>query len=394
MKKACYNLKQVILIILITSIVSGITVGIICTGSNIDTSSKYQKLLENEKIKELLNVYLKLDDDYYEDIDKDAIIESAIEAMTENLDEDYTLYLDENTTNSINDKLNSKYEGIGITILNNTIVNVIKDSPASENDIKIGDKIISINDQDITNLSTDEINTLISSSDKNVKLKINRDSQDIVMTLTKREINYPYCEYYIISNTSIGYLSISVFGNDVYEEVVEALKYFDSQNYESLIIDLRNNSGGYLDETQKILNQFVKKGKELYYIETKNDITKVKDDTSESMDKPIIILINGQSASASEILASSLQYNNNAKLVGEKSYGKGKIQHIYTLTSGSTVKYTSAKWLTPEQICIDGIGLSPDYYIENEYITNSENITVIEKIIDRQLEYAVELLNQ
>lgn len=395
MKKLGYNLIQVIIIIIITAIISGITVGVIfMNSSRVDSNSKYKKLLEDDNIKEFLKVYSKLTDDYYEDVDKDELIKNAIASMTDSLNDDYTTYLDENITNSLNKQLNSKYEGIGITLNKNKIVNVVKQSPAEKEGIEVGDIINKINDNDITNATTDEINEIMNNLESPISINIIKNGEEKNFLVNKELVTYPNSEYYMIENTTIGYLKINLFANQISEEISLALNYFEKENYSSLILDLRNNSGGYLDETEMIAQKFIKKDAILYYIENKNETIPVKDTTDDKINKPIIILINGQTASASEILASSLKYNNNAIIVGENSYGKGKVQHVYKLSTGSTVKYTSSLWLTANHECIDKVGISPDYVIENEYILKDQNSTVIDQIIDKQLELGIKLLTK
>ena len=159
-----------------------------------------------------------------------------------------------------------------------------------------------------------------------------------------------------------------------------------------LILDLRNNGGGYLDEANKIINMFTEKGKLMYSLEDKSNKKNYLDETDEKRDYPILIIQNGATASASEILTAALIDSYGAKTLGTISYGKGKVQQKIDLNDGNILKYTTSKWIRPNGECIDGVGISPTYLIELEYIKD-DNDEII-SIIDRQLEKAIELLSK
>ena len=162
----------------------------------------------------------------------------------------------------------------------------------------------------------------------------------------------------------------------------DALKELETKNITSLIVDVRNNAGGYLTSAEEVSSLFLKSGKVIYSLEANGSKMSYADKTEEHRTYPIVVLINGGSASAAEILAAALKDSYGAILVGTKSYGKGKVQQVMSLNNGDSVKYTSAKWLTPSNICIDGTGIMPDYVVE--YDSESGH--------DYQLEKAKELL--
>ena len=170
------------------------------------------------------------------------------------------------------------------------------------------------------------------------------------------------------------------------------LDNFKNKNINQLIIDIRDNAGGYLDQTKKIASYFTKKNNIIYSLDNNGKVTKYKDEDDLYYEFKIIILVNNNTASAAEVFASALKDNNYAKIVGIKTYGKGKVQHTYSLDSGSLLKYTSSKWLTPKGICIDQIGITPDYIIENKQTLAKDGISII-GIEDTQKSYAKELLN-
>lgn len=389
MKKG-YGLTEIIIIIVITSIISALATGMLITKTySTNEGYTYAQLTKDENIQEFLNVYSKIISSYYEDVNKTEIINSAINGMTSYLDDTYTSFLDEDKANSLINDLNATYEGIGITIKDNVIVNVIKSSPAYKAGLMAKDEIIEINGKLTQDMTSEEIKDSIKNSSDGVSLKINRSGEvKEVNNIKTAVLDEPSISYNIIDSTNIGYLQISKFSNNLGKQVDFALEQMN--NISSLIIDLRNDTGGYLEEAYSVAELFLKKGSLVYSLVDKNNkITKYKDKTNEKTDYSIIILINQNTASAAEILTGALKDSYGAILVGQKSYGKGKVQHTYSLESGSLIKYTSSKWLRPNGECIDTVGIEPDYNIENS-IEEHEDGSIT--IIDNQLEKAKELL--
>lgn len=389
MKKG-YGLTEIIIIIVITSIISALATGMLITKTySTNEGYTYAQLTKDKNIQEFLNVYSKIISSYYEDVNKTEIINSAINGMTSYLDDTYTSFLDEDKANSLINDLNATYEGIGITIKDNVIVNVIESSPAYKAGLMAKDEIIEINGKLTQDMTSEEIKDSIKSSSDGVSLKINRSGEvKEVKNIKTAVLDEPSISYNIIDSTNIGYLQISKFSNNLGKQVDFALEQMN--NISSLIIDLRNDTGGYLEEAYSVAELFLKKGSLVYSLVDKNNkITKYKDKTNEKTDYSIIILINQNTASAAEILTGALKDSYGAILVGKKSYGKGKVQHTYSLGSGGLIKYTSSKWLRPNGECIDTIGIEPDYNIENS-IEEHEDGSIT--IIDNQLEKAKELL--
>ena len=157
---------------------------------------------------------------------------------------------------------------------------------------------------------------------------------------------------------------VSKFNQTVYDQFVDALEKLEKDNIDGLVIDLRDNTGGYLAAATKMAKLFLENGKVIYSLNEKNGSTVSKDDTDEARTYPVYVLVNGNTASASEILAAALRDSYGAKLVGSTTYGKGKVQKTSTLSDGTMYKYTSAKWLTPNGLCIDEVGLKPDIEID------------------------------
>lgn len=393
MNKKGYRLSHVIIIIITTSIISAITTGIIVTSSLSANGTSYTDLVLDENVQQFLDVYDKLTNDYYEDINKKAMIDSAIDAMTSYLDETYTTYLDSDNASTLMQELNGKYTGIGITIRDSEVISIASGSPADRSGIKLGDKIKNINGKEVEDLNSNEISDLIKQNGENVIINIERNGENLEYSMQVEEFDISPVEYKMIENTSIGYIKMSIFSTKLYNDSINAISDLKKQGMNKLIIDLRNNTGGFLDQAKSVASLFLEKGKIIYYLENKNELEEEKDETVEMLDVPVVVLVNNSTASAAEILTGALKYSYNATLVGTKTYGKGKVQHTISLNNNDMVKYTSSRWLMPNKNCIDEIGIIPDYVVENEYIYDKENPTIIQQIIDNQLNKAIELLS-
>ena len=327
---------------------------------------------------------------YYFMINKKEIIDSAISGMTSYLGDQYTGLLDEDKSSSLYDSLNAKYDGIGITIKDSYIENVLYNSSAAKAGLKMNDKIISINNINIENKTSDEIKNIINENKSNkIDLRVIRTNEILDFNNLKiTSIDYPNLRYSFVENKDIGYIKIDLFSTNINKQLENAL--FQLNKYSGLIIDLRNNTGGFLEEAYKTSELFLEKGKIIYSLKDKdNNIKSFKDKTTEKYNNSIIILINEQTASAAEILTLALKESGNAIIVGTTSYGKGKVQHTYSLSSGELIKYTSSYWLSPNGTCIDEKGIKPDYNIENETGKDNEGNSYL---IDKQLEKSIEIL--
>lgn len=381
-----FSLKSVAIIIIVTAIITSLTTGlIIYNNSKLILGSA--SLSNDSALKEFLKVYSSLDENYYEDIDKTKMIDAAIAAMLKYLGEDYSTYLNQTETDSLSNKLSGTFKGIGISITNgNEIVKVYEDTPAFKAGLKENDKIIRINDTDTEGKNQIEVANLIDKTKENT-LVVSRDGAELTFKVIPEEINTPLTtQVYEKNDKKIGYIYIEAFTEKVGEEFKKSLEDLEQQGITSLIIDVRENTGGYLKGATEIASLFLEKGKTIYSLEGKDGVTTYKDETDEKRDYSVILLINENTASASEVLAAALQDSYGAKLVGKISYGKGKVQQTKQLEDGSMVKYTSARWLTPEGECIDGFGLAPHY--EEDIVQNEDGTYT-----DNQLNKAIELLS-
>lgn len=396
MKKIKINYIQLSLLVLIPSIITFIIGGSLVysrlhnTGKVTTTNNKY--------VNEFISTYNKLLDEYYEDLDENKLIDAAINGMMSYAGDDYTIYMNEDATDALNDKLEGTYEGIGVTISTNEqnqiyVYNVLDNSPAKNVGIEINDIIKSINGTSVEGLTTEEASNIIKNSkDAKINIIVLRNGAELSFDLERKTLIVPAITSSIkeINGKKIGYLYLKTFSNTLDTQVETNLLNMEKDGIDSLIIDVRNNTGGYLNSCTNIIELFLEKNKLMYSIKSKKRETKYKDETETKRNYPIVVLVNGNSASASEILAGALKYSYGAKIIGTKTFGKGKVQNTGALEDGAMIKYTSAKWYMPNGKCIDEIGITPDINIElsEEYKNNQveEN--------DNQLNEAIKVLSE
>ncbi len=363
-KNKVFNLIEIIFIMILTAIVSIVATGIIMLkgdGKDVTIVNK------DDDLQEFVEVYNTIINKYYtKEIDKKELLKAAKEGMINYLGDRYTTYLQDDEYKEILDELGEKYEGVGIGINKNTIVSVTEGSPAEKAGILIGDKITRIDGMEVNENNSTQIKKYISDENtKVVKLEITRGNEILQFSLTKEELNNIVISSKIIDGTKTGYLSISKFSISLDKQVSEALDSLEKSGIENLIIDLTNNVGGYLTSAEKTASLFLEEGKVIYTLETSDNKNTYRDNTKEKRTYPIVVLINNNTASAAEILAAALKESYGATLIGTQSFGKGKVQEVTGLASGDSMKLTTAKWLTPNSVCIDGVGLNPDIIISD-----------------------------
>lgn len=344
---------------------------------------------------DIIKTYNKILDTYYEEVDKNALADSAIDGMMNYLNEKYSEYLDKDSALSLNDKLDGSYKGIGIQIgkRNNIIqiINVFIDTPAEKAGLQAGDVIKVIDGEDVSKYQLSKLVELIQDKDTTTML-VERNGKELEFKINIKEIDNPVVTYSIFNRNDkkIGYIYLSSFSKSSYDQIKKSLNNLEKQEIDSLIFDVRGNTGGYLNSVTDILELFIKKGKVLYSLEEKSNKTIIYDESNEKRTYPIVVLIDNASASASEILASSLKESYGAILVGVNTYGKGKVQQTSTLNDDSMVKYTTAKWYTPNGNSIDEIGIKPGVYVEltEKYANNPSDET------DDQLQKAIDVVSK
>lgn len=332
-------------------------------------------------LKKLINVYDTIDSNYYGELDKEELINSAINSMITSLGDEYTIYTDDTTANDFLDELAGTYEGIGCTVsmnMNNEIivVSLFEDGPAKKAGLQENDIILKVDDEDFTNKTSEKMaNYVKTSSNSKLKFIIKRNDKEQEITIKREKVEIPTVASKIIEqdDKKIGYIDISIFSAVTYEQFKINLEKLEKDNIQGLIIDVRSDTGGYLSAVTDISNLFLKKGKIIYQLEDNNGIKKIKDTTKEHREYPVAVLINGSSASASEILASAIKESYEGIIIGTKSYGKGTVQKTQILKDGSMLKYTTQNWLTPKGNWINEIGVEPTVEVSFDITSQTDN---------------------
>lgn len=351
----------------------------------------------SKELAKFVDAYDAIVNNYYKEVDKDKLVESAINGMVSSVGDEYTSYSDKDVTDNFNEAVNGKYMGIGALIMKSendlVIYKVFEDSPSYKAGLKDGDIILKLDDKDTKDMSVNDIASIVKNDDnKEVKLLIKRGEENLDITIVKDMVELPVVSGKVINHNDkkIGYISLSIFSSVASEQFNKQLVKLEKEGISGLVIDVRGNSGGYLTTVTDIASYFLKKGDIIYKLEVNDKVTVRKDKTKESRDYPVAVLIDKNSASASEILASSIKESYNGYVVGTNSYGKGTVQQTLVLSDGSMIKYTIEKWLTPLGNWINEEGVVPTNYVElsSEYLNNP----VFEN--DNQLNEALELVSK
>ena len=368
-EKNVFSTRETILVSLMTLMV-GLIIGVLLNKTKIITKSSF---VEDKYINEFAKNYYYIINNYYDKVDNQKLINGAISGMADALGDPFSTYIDENDSNTFNATLNGSYSGVGIQIAqdkdNNIIVTaVFKDSPAEKAGIVPGDKLLSVNEKtskenDVSKLAAEIRNA----KDKNIKLKIERDGEEKNITVQRDMVilKSVKSETYDINDKKVGYIFINIFANNTYGQFKKELDKLEKEKIDYLIIDVRGNTGGHLTSIDSILDLFLNTKHIMYQFDEKGKITKIRGTGNEKKNYEIILLGNEDSASASEVLISSIKENLNAKFIGKKTYGKGTVQELKKLTDGTQFKITVKKWLTPKGNWInDTKGIVPDIEVE------------------------------
>ena len=382
--------KQILIVIfneLVGAIICLLILFILAGGKN------YFRLYK--ELSKLIDTYDAITEDYYGDIDKEKIVNDAISAMVSDIDDVFTNYSDEKTTEEFMENVTGIYEGIGASVATDKegvtkVIEVFEKSPAEKAGLKKDDIIIKVDGKDYKGkTSTDVANYIKNTDKKEIELTIERDDKQKVITIERKKVEMPTITSKVIEKDDIlvGYIDISTFTSVTTDQFKSHLKKLEKKNISGLIIDVRGNSGGYLSTVTDISSIFLKKGQTIYQLSDKSGTTKIKDKTSEKRTYPVAVLINKSSASASEILASTIKESYNGYVVGTNSYGKGTVQKAKTLSDGSMVKYTIQKWLTPKGNWINEKGVTPTDKVELDITKEGDNqLDEAVKIITKDLE--------
>ncbi len=345
-------------------------------------------------------VYQLIRNEYVEQPDSKNLFYGAIRGMIASLNDPFSRFLDEKEYSQLKEETSGEFIGVGIEISAQNgdivVVSPIEGTPAMKAGIQPGDIIYKIDSKPIKNKNINDIVSMIRGKPHTkVILSIIREGIDepFDVELERLPIKLQTVNYAVIDNTGVGYLRVKVFSEDTANEVKKALQYFQNNNINKCIIDLRWNPGGLLDQAITISDMFLPKGTMI--VSTKGRGGKETLQEYRATANPLftgkcIILVNKGSASASEIVSGALKDNKRAKLLGEKTFGKGSVQKFFNLDENTGITLTIAKYYTPSGVSIHGIGIQPDYSVSMITISKEEqkqiNILIKEKILEKFLQ--------
>lgn len=392
-KKEGFSYPEMV-IIMIIAVLFGFLIGNVVSFTKKETTNSSVP----SELKEFVDTYNDIVNNYYDKVNKEELIDAGIKGMINYLDDPYATYFDGTSSTNFNQTLEGNYEGVGIEVTLDTkkvkITKVFADTPAKKAGIKVGDYITKVNGESVEGKSLSDVVSLIKNAkNKEVEITITRDNQEKTMKVTRTTVDMPYTssKVYEENGKKIGYLKIEMFSNNITKQVKKELESLKKKNIDKLVIDVRDNPGGYLTQVTEILSLFMTKKDVIYQLQTKNNKEKVYSTSSKATySYPVVVLINENSASASEILASTFKETYNAEIIGVNSYGKGTVQKTGDLNNGDTIKYTVQKWLTPKGNWINEKGVTPTKEVklelkENEPLTEDN---------DNQLKAAIELASK
>lgn len=336
-----------------------------------------------------------IDEKYMGEVDEDALKEGLYKGYLQGLDDPYSVYYDEEETKELYETTEGEYSGIGAVLSQDlksgviTLVQIYEDSPADKAGLKDEDILTKVGTLDVTGMDLSEVVTYIKGEKgTEVELTVLRgeDADEVTVTAVRDTVEAQTVEYEMLED-QIGYLAVSEFDSVTYGQYEEALEALSDQGMEGLVVDLRNNPGGNLNTVCDMLDLVLPEGTIVYMEDKEGKRQTYSSDDAHQLDVPMAVLVNGNSASASEIYAGAIQDHEAGTIVGTQTYGKGVVQQIFDLGDGTSVKLTIAEYFTPKGRSINGEGVTPD--LEVEYEPDEKDPEA-----DNQLEAAAEAVKQ
>ena len=365
---------------IVTGILATVLVSLLLLGgfrviTNTAGSYASGKVTEKEVSKKLNKLNALIDKYYlYEDeIDTDKLAEGIYSGYTSALGDKYTVYYDEDETKALMESTSGTFSGVGATLTKDadtgyaTIVNVYEGSPAEKAGLKAGDILEKIDDHEVGDEQLDTVVSWIKGEKgTDVKITVLRDGEELELTATRDTIEVKTVSYEMKEN-QIGYIRVSEFDTITYDQFKEALDDLEKQGMQGLIVDLRNNPGGSLDTVTNMLRLLLPEGTIVSTKDKNGKKDEITCDGTHEFKKPMAVLVNQYSASASEIFSGAVQDYGTAKIVGVTTYGKGVVQQLMDLGDGTCLKVTIAEYYTPNGRSINGKGVEPDVEVEYQY---------------------------
>lgn len=341
-------------------------------------------------VAEKVNLLLELIDEYYlYDYDDDAIIENIYKAVMASMGDPYTVYYTVDEYKQITESSEGVYSGIGATVTMNpdtgaiTIVELGKDSPGRDAGMMAGDVVYRVDGTSVDGMDLDTVVGMMKGPENtHVNVTVVRNNEEVELDIVRRKINYVTVDYKMLDN-NIGYIQITQFDAVTTEQFEEAMNELEKQGMEKIIFDVRSNPGGRLDVVTTILDELLPEGTLVYTEDKYGNREEILSDKEAALNIPAVVLVNGNSASASEIFSGALQDYEAATIIGTQTFGKGIVQSIIPLSDDSAVKITIEDYYTPNGNNIHGIGITPDVKVEldeeayvNEGIDNQLNTAI------------------
>lgn len=390
-KNETFTVKEVVILLVITCL-ANVTIFFF-----MNIGEEEENITYDNVVGEILETYNYIKDNYYGEIDEKELINGAVKGMTEALGDSYSTFIEDTQSDTYDIILVGEYTGVGIQISqlinsNEIIVSeVFKNSPAEKAGLQVGDVVKSINNISTNGMTTSDVGSYIKNGDvTKFNIVVTRDGAEKTFFVERGPIVIDSVTSEMFENDGVktGYIRLDVFALNSDEQFKEHLNKLEKNGMNSLIIDVRANTGGHLSTVTNIISEFLDGSKVIY-----KTSTKTKEETKYSLgrvtkDYEIIVLVDSESASASEVLAAALRESYGAKLLGTKTFGKGTVQEMQEISTGENYKITTKKWLTPNGNWVHGVGLNPDYEV-NLNTAYYENPT---KENDNQLNEALRLL--
>ncbi len=403
------NNRKLIIGIIITMVVTAFftfTGTAVFLSAGILSDKSYEIKFDSEEVKkESIEKFNQVKDIlknlFYEDVEEDTLLEGAVEGMARSLKDPYTVYLNEKQYSLFSERSEGSYVGIGVSVNMDedgllTIIEPFADSPAQKAGMRQGDKIIKVDDEDVTGIRDENviISMIKGKEDTHVKITAYRPSENIPVdfNITRKKIKIVNVISEVLKG-DIGYIRIKMFDAEVASYFHKSLNDLLEKDIRSLIIDVRDNPGGAYDQVVDILDRILPQGI-IVYTEDRENRREVENSDRRELDLPLAVLTNERSASASEILAGAIKDHKKGTIIGTTTFGKGLVQIVLPLEDGSAIKVTVAKYYTPSGVCIQEMGVEPDIVVEMDEEYRYSAVSQIPKEDDDQLQRAIQLLNK
>lgn len=343
-------------------------------GSVSEMKSTKAPVNQDQEFAKLQKTYELISSRYYQKVNSEKLLEGAIDGMVRTLKDPYSVYMDEDTASQFTQSLDSSFEGIGteVSMVDGkvTVVAPFKDSPAEKSGVKPNDQIVSVDGKSLEGLDLYQaVLKIRGKKGSTVSLGIKRKGVNDTLKIDVKRDTIPietvYSKVQKVNGKKVGLLEVTSFSEDTGADFKEKLSELESQGIKGLVIDVRGNPGGYLQAVDSMLEEIIPAGKPFVQIENRQGSKeRMESQLKEKKGYPIVGLVDGGSASASEIMAAALKEAGGYPLVGEKTFGKGTVQQTIDLGDGSNVKLTLAKWLTPDGNWIHKKGIKPNYAVK------------------------------